>query len=82
VAGAPLGLLFTLVGLACAYFGWGFVSNWRGLQDWLLAADQGRSRLYGKGTSLRAPTRRGVQQAGWAMLVLAAAFIIGGLSQF
>jgi hypothetical protein len=82
MTGAPLGVLLTVAGLACAYLGWGFVSNWRGLQDWLLAADEGRLRLYGKGTSVRAPSRRGVRQLGYGLLVLAVAFLVGGLSQF
>jgi hypothetical protein len=81
MSGTSAGLFFLLIGVALVSIGYALLTNHRGAQDWLLAADEHRYRLYGKGTSLFAPSRKGVKRFGWVLFVLGCAFLVAGFSQ-
>jgi hypothetical protein len=50
------GILFAIVGVVLVWLAYGLITNYRGAQDWLVAADERRFQLYGKGMTV---ARRG-----------------------
>jgi hypothetical protein len=81
MGGATRGILFLVVGVVLIVVGHALLTNLRGAQDWLLEGDERRFRLYGGGTSLVGPTRRGVKRLGAVMPALGCAFVAGGGSE-
>jgi hypothetical protein len=81
LGGTSGGVFFVIVGVVLVYVGYVLLSNHGGAQDRWLAADERRFRLFGKGTSLVAPSRRGARRLGAVVFVLGCAFLIAGFSQ-